>query len=76
MPNINGNRQARQLIDVFHYEQRQSRAWLQYQVARPARGGIDYHAQRELAELFGLKAKPDLDTMLPVLARESTLAAG
>ncbi len=47
-----GTRLARQSRDVFNYQQKQNRAWLQYQVQLPSRGGVPRHAEVELQAFF------------------------
>ena len=71
---ISGSRTARQLREQFNYLQRQNRAWLQYQVQLPSRGGIPIDAERELKVLFGKSTKADEKTNLPVLEQGKALS--
>ncbi len=47
-----GTRLARQSRDVFNYQQKQNRAWLQHQVQLSSRGGVPRHAEVELQAFF------------------------
>jgi len=47
-----GTRSARQRRDIFNYQQKQNRAWLQQQVQLPSRGGVPRHAEVELQAFF------------------------
>ncbi len=47
-----GSRFAHQQRDLFNYQQKQNRAWLQQQVQLPSRGGVPRHAEVELQAFF------------------------